>query len=54
MASAVGRIQNLVVKDREVESKTQSNGVGRRELGLSYISSVLYSVDTGTFICARL
>lgn len=37
VAGAVGRVQDLVVKDREVQGQTETDGVGRGELRLSDI-----------------
>jgi hypothetical protein len=44
MASAVGRVQDLVVEDREVQRKTKTDGVGGSELGLGDIGSRLFLV----------
>jgi hypothetical protein len=41
VAGTVGRVQNLVVEDREVQSETKTDGVGRGEVGLGNIGSVL-------------
>jgi hypothetical protein len=41
VAGAVGRVENLVVKDGKVEGETQTNGVRRRELSLSDVGGVL-------------
>lgn len=41
MASTVGGVQDLVVKDREVQRKTQADGVGRCELSLGNIGGRL-------------
>ena len=37
MAGAIGRVQDLVVEDREVQCQTKTDGVGRGELSLSNI-----------------
>lgn len=42
VACTVGRVQDLVVEDREVQCKTQTNGVGRCELGLGDVGSRLF------------
>jgi hypothetical protein len=42
VASAVGRVEDLVVEDREVEGQTQPDRVGWGELGLCDVGSVLY------------
>ena len=44
VASAIGRVENLVVKDREVERQAQANGVGGGKLGLGDIGGALYGV----------
>lgn len=41
VASTVGRVQDLVVEDGEVESKAEADGVGRGELGLGDIGGAL-------------
>lgn len=41
MASAVGRVQDLVVEDGEVQSQTQADGVSRSEISLSNVGGVL-------------
>jgi hypothetical protein len=48
MASTVGRVQDLVVEDREVQRKAQTDGVGRCELGLSDVGGRLY--DSQLFV----
>jgi hypothetical protein len=47
VASLVGGVENLVVEDREVESQTQADGVGRGEVGLSNFGSGLVSLEGG-------
>lgn len=42
VASTVGRVEDLVVEHREVEGKTEADGVGRGELSLSNIGSALW------------
>lgn len=42
MASTVGRVQDLVVEDREVEGETKANRVGGGELGLSNVGGALF------------
>ena len=41
MASLIRRVEDLVVEHREVESKTEADGVGRGKLGLGNIGGVL-------------
>ena len=41
MAGPVGRVEDLVVEDREVERETKSDGVRRRELSLGDFGRVL-------------
>ena len=41
VASAIRRVKDLVVKDREVERKAETDGVGGRELSLGNIGGVL-------------
>lgn len=41
MASTVGRVQDLIVEDREVQGETETDGVGRSELSLSDVGGVL-------------
>lgn len=45
MAGAVGRVENLVVKDREVEGQTQADGVRGRQLGLSNLGGGLVGLE---------
>jgi hypothetical protein len=42
VASAVGRVEDLVVEDREVKGQTQPDRVGWGELGLCDVGGVLY------------
>lgn len=42
VASAVRRVQDLVVEDREVKGKAKTDGVGRSKLGLCNVGSILY------------
>jgi len=44
MASTIGAVEDLVVEDREVERKTETNGMCGRELGDSNIGSSLVSL----------
>lgn len=44
VAGTVWRVQDLVVEDGEVKSKTKANRVGRGEIGLSNIGSVLVEI----------
>lgn len=41
MASTVGRVQDLVVEDGEVEGQAEADGVGWGQLGLGDVGSVL-------------
>ena len=41
MAGSVGRVQDFVVENGEVESQTQSDGMGRGQLGLGNVCGVL-------------
>lgn len=41
VASTVGRVQDLVVEDGEVQRKTQADGVGRGELSLGDVGGIL-------------
>lgn len=41
VASTVGRVQDLVVENGEVESKAKTDGVSRSELGLSNVGGAL-------------
>jgi hypothetical protein len=41
VAGAVGRVQDLVVEDGEVEGKSEADGVRRGELGLGNVGGVL-------------
>lgn len=41
VASTVGRVEDLVVEDREVQGKTQADGVSRGQLSLSDIGGAL-------------
>ena len=43
MASTVGRVQDLVVEDREVQRKAETDGVGRCELSLGNVGGRLCS-----------
>lgn len=43
VASTVGRVQDLVIEDREVQGKAKADGVGGGELGLSDVGSALYN-----------
>ena len=42
MAGTVGRVQDLVVEDREVQSQTKTDGVGGSKLSLSNIGGRLF------------
>jgi hypothetical protein len=42
MECTVGRVENLVVEDREVEGKSETDGVGWGELGLGNVGGTLY------------
>ena len=41
MASLIGRVEDLVVEDGEVQSETKSDWVGRGEISLSNFGSIL-------------
>ena len=45
MASLVGRVQDLVVEDREVQSESETDGVGRGEVSLGNLGGVLVSLE---------
>ena len=42
MTRAVGRVQDLIVEDREVEGKSEADRMGRGELSLSDVRGVLH------------
>lgn len=41
MASSVGRVEDLVVEDGEVQRKPKTDGVSRRELSLGNVGGAL-------------
>ena len=41
VAGAVGRVQDLVVEDREVQGEAETDRVGRGELGLGDVGGIL-------------
>lgn len=43
MASLVGRVENLIVEDGEVQGKTKSDGMSRSEISLSNLGGSLVS-----------
>lgn len=45
MASLVRRVEDLVVKDREVKSQSETDGVGRSKLRLSDLGGVLVGLE---------
>ena len=45
MAGLVGRVQDLVVEDREVQSESETDGVGRGEISLGNLGGVLVSLE---------
>lgn len=45
MASLVGGVEDLVVENGEVQSKTQADRVGRGKVGLGNLGSVLVSLE---------
>lgn len=47
MAGTVGRVQNLVVEDREVQGKAEADGVRRGQLGLGNVGSALVGLVGG-------
>ena len=42
MAGAVGRVQDLVVEDGEVEGQAEADGVSGRQLSLGDVGGALY------------
>ena len=54
MASLIGRVEDLVVENGEVESKTKTDWVCRCEIGLSNLSSVLVGLKRFVGRCATL
>ena len=44
MASLIGRVEDLVVENGEVEGESETDGVGRGEFGLSDIGGVLINL----------
>ena len=49
VASTVGRVQDLVVENGEVEGETKTDGVGRGEISLGNIGGVLIVGLAGVF-----
>lgn len=47
MASLVRRVKNLVVEDREVQSQSETDGVGRSKLRLSDLGGALVGLERG-------
>ena len=45
MASLIRRVENLVVEDGEVEGEAKTDGVRRRQLGLSNLSGGLVGIE---------
>lgn len=45
VASLIGRVQDLVVEDREVEGETQADRVSRGQLGLSDLGGSLVGLE---------
>lgn len=45
VASLVRRVQDLVVEDREVQGKTETDGMGRCKVGLGNFGGVLVSLE---------
>lgn len=45
VASKVGSVQNLVVKDREVEGQSKTDGVSRGQVGLGNVGGVLVGLE---------
>ena len=45
VASLVGGVENLVVEDREVQGKSETDGVGRGEVSLGNLGGVLVSLE---------
>ena len=44
MAGTVGRVEDLVVEDGEVEGETETDGVSGSELGLGNVGGVLMNL----------
>ncbi len=44
MTGTVRRVEDLIVKDGEIEGETKPDWVGRGELGLGNIGSILHRV----------
>ena len=47
VASLVGRVEDLVVEDGEVQGQTQTDGVGRSQVGLSDLGGGLVGLEGG-------
>ncbi len=47
MAGSIGRIEDLVVEDGEIERESQTDRVGRRQLGLGDLGGILLHVLVG-------
>jgi hypothetical protein len=45
LASLVGRVEDLVVENGEVQGKTEADGVGRSKVGGSDVSGSLVSLE---------
>ena len=55
MAGTVGRVEDLVVEDGEVEGETETDGVGGSELGLGNVGGVLQNLlDFVSQYCAPI
>ncbi len=51
MAGTVGRVENLVVEDAEVEGQTETDGVGRGELSLCNVGRILCDASVAGWGC---
>jgi hypothetical protein len=54
MASLIGRVEDLIVEHRKVESKAKANWVGRCEIRLGHLGSILVSLERLVGRCATL
>lgn len=52
MASLVGRVEDLVVENREVEGQSETDGVGWRKIGLGDLGGIL--VGLKRLVCRGL
>jgi hypothetical protein len=54
MASLVRSVENLIVKDREIESKAETDGMGRSKISLSNLSGGLVCLQRLVSRCLTL